>query len=84
MKNEKRFECVFIKVGDKVKLKIITTGIQDDTYIEVLSGLKKGETIVTGPYTVVTKDLNPDDLVYVKSKEEIAAEKKKSKDNKES
>lgn len=77
VKNEKRFECVFVKVGNKVKLKIITTGIQDDTYIEVLSGLKKGEEIVTGPYTVVTKELNPGDEVFVKSKDEIEAEKKK-------
>jgi HlyD family secretion protein len=86
VKNEKRYECVFVKVGDKVKLRIVTTGIQDDTYIEVISGLKKGETIVTGPYTTVTKELNPDDVVYVKTKEEIAAEKKKQKEkeNKES
>ena len=84
VKNEKRYECVFVKVGDKVKLRIITTGIQDDTYIEVLSGLKKGETIVTGPYTIVTKELNPDDVVYVKTKEQIAAEKKKAKEEKES
>jgi HlyD family secretion protein len=84
VKNEKRYECVFVKVGDKVKLRIITTGIQDDTYIEVLSGLKKGETIVTGPYTIVTKELNPDDVVYVKTKEQIAAEKKKAKEDKES
>ncbi|TGD58349.1 efflux RND transporter periplasmic adaptor subunit [Flavobacterium humi] len=81
-KNEKRFECVFVKSGNKVKLRIITTGIQDDTYIEVLSGLKSGETIVTGPYTVVTKELNPGDEVYVKTKEEMAAEKKKEKEAK--
>ncbi|MGH2667432.1 efflux RND transporter periplasmic adaptor subunit [Flavobacterium sp.] len=80
VKNEKRFECVFVKSGNKVKLRIITTGIQDDSYIEVLSGLKKGEVIVTGPYTVVTKELNPGDEIYVKTKEEIAAEKKKSKE----
>ena len=84
VKNEKRYECVFVKVGNKVKLRVVTTGIQDDTYIEVLSGLKKGETIVTGPYTTVTKELNPDDAVYVKTKEQIAAEKKKEKDNKDS
>jgi HlyD family secretion protein len=78
VKNEKRFECVFVKVGDKVKLKIITTGIQDDTYIEIVSGLKQGETIITGPYTTVTKELNPDDVVYVKTKEEIAKDKKKA------
>ncbi|RXR20617.1 efflux RND transporter periplasmic adaptor subunit [Flavobacterium amnicola] len=80
VKNEKRYECVFVKVGNKVKIKIITTGIQDDMYIEVLSGLNKGEEIVTGPYTVVTKDLNPGDEVYIKSKEEIEAEKKKERE----
>ncbi|OWP83791.1 efflux transporter periplasmic adaptor subunit [Flavobacterium davisii] len=62
-KEEKRHECVFVKRGDKVYLKVIKTGIQDDNYIEVLSGLKKGETIVTGPYTTVTKELNPGDYV---------------------
>lgn len=77
VKNEKRYECVFIKSGDKVKLKIVTTGIQDDTYIEILTGLQKGEEIVTGPYTTVTKDLNPNDKIFVKSKEELEAEKKK-------
>lgn len=80
VKNEKRYECVFVKVGNKVKIKIISTGIQDDMYIEVLSGLNKGEEIVTGPYTVVTKDLNPGDEVYVKSKDEIEAEKKKERE----
>ena len=84
VKNEKRYECVFVKSGDKVKLRIVTTGIQDDTFIEVLSGLKKGETIVSGPYTVVTKELNPGDQVYVKTKEEKEVESKKLKDKKDS
>ncbi|MCL9804834.1 efflux RND transporter periplasmic adaptor subunit [Flavobacterium amniphilum] len=78
-KNEKRHECVFVKSGDKVKLRIVQTGIQDDTYIEIISGLKKGETIVTGPYTVVSKDLNPGDKVIVKTKAELEAERKKAK-----
>jgi HlyD family secretion protein len=81
VKNEKRYECVFVKVGDKVKLRIITTAIQDDTYIEVLSGLKAGETIITGPYTTVTKELNPDDAVFVKSKDDISKDKKKEKNS---
>ena len=80
VKNDKRYECVFVKEGDKVKLRIVTTGIQDDTYIEVLSGLKKGETIVTGPYTTVSKDLNPGDKVKVKTKAELEKEKKKEKE----
>ena len=83
-KNEKRFECVFVKSGDKVKLRIVETGIQDDTYIEIISGLKKGEVIVTGPYTVVSKELNPGDKVRVKTKAELETERQKAKKGNES
>lgn len=65
---DKKYECVFVKVGDKAVLRPITTGIQDDTNIEVISGLKKGDEVITGPYTVVTKELNPNDKVKLKSK----------------
>lgn len=64
-KSDKKLECVFVKVGDKAKIRIIQTGIQDDTNIEVLSGLKKGEVVITGPYTTVSKDLNSGDKVFV-------------------
>jgi HlyD family secretion protein len=64
-KSDKKLECVFVKVGDKAKIRIIKTGIQDDTNIEVLSGLKKGEVVITGPYTTVSKDLNSGDKVFV-------------------
>jgi HlyD family secretion protein len=69
-KNDKKFECVFVKVGDKAKIKIIKTGIQDDTNIEVMSGLKHGDVIITGPYTTVSKDLNSGDKVTLKSDKE--------------
>lgn len=64
-KSDKKFECVFIKNGNKAKIRIIKTGIQDDTNIEVISGLKKGDIVIVGPYTTVTKDLNSGDLVSV-------------------
>ena len=66
-KNDQKFECVFVKVGDKAKIKIIKTGIQDDTNIEVISGLEKGDVVITGPYTTVTKDLNSGDKVKSKT-----------------
>jgi HlyD family secretion protein len=69
-KSDKKLECVFVKVGDKAKIRIIKTGIQDDTNIEVLSGLKKGETVITGPYTTVSKDLNSGDKVFVQGEED--------------
>jgi HlyD family secretion protein len=66
-KSDKKFECVFVKVGDKAKIRVIKTGIQDDTNIEVVSGLKKGDVVIIGPYTTVTKDLNSGDKVKLKS-----------------
>lgn len=68
-KSDKKFECVFVKDGDKAKIKVIKTGIQDDTNIEISSGLKKGDVVIVGPYATVTKDLNSGDLVFVKPDE---------------
>ncbi|WDF60414.1 efflux RND transporter periplasmic adaptor subunit [Flavobacterium sp. KACC 22758] len=65
-KSDKKFECVFVKVGDKAKIRIIKTGIQDDTNIEVMSGLKSGDVVITGPYTTVSKELNSGDKVKLK------------------
>ena len=74
-KSDKKFECVFVKVGNKAKIRIIKTGIQDDTNIEVLSGLKKGDVVITGPYTTVSKELNSGDKVSLKTENEKEGKK---------
>jgi HlyD family secretion protein len=66
-KSDKKYECVFVKVGDKAKIRIIKTGIQDDTNIEIISGLKKGDVVIIGPYSTVSKDLNSGDKVVLSS-----------------
>jgi HlyD family secretion protein len=66
-KSDKKFECVFVKMGDKAKIRIIKTGIQDDTNIEITSGLKKGDVVIIGPYTTVSKDLKSGDKVVLSS-----------------
>jgi len=63
LKSDKKLECVFVKVGNKAKIRIIKTGIQDDSNIEVITGLKKGDVVITGPYSTVSKDLNSGDKV---------------------
>jgi len=50
-------EYVFVYRAGKVKQVLVTTGIQDDTYIQVLSGLKTGDEVVTAPYSIVSKTL---------------------------
>ncbi len=78
-KSDKKYECVFVKVGDKAKLRVVKTGIQDDTNIEIISGLKPGEEIIIGPYTTVSKDLVSNDKVKVESEKE---KKDKAEDKK--
>ncbi|MNY06688.1 hypothetical protein D3C86_1394570 [compost metagenome] len=70
---------MFVKVGDKAKIRVIKTGIQDDTNIEVSSGLKKGDVVIIGPYATVTKDLNSGDMVHVKSEGEVKKDSKTKK-----
>jgi len=65
----KKYECVFVKSGDKAVLRSITTGIQDDTNIEIVKGLKKGDEVIIGPYVLVSKELNPNDKVRIKPKD---------------
>ncbi|MFP9112508.1 efflux RND transporter periplasmic adaptor subunit [Flavobacterium sp. RHBU_3] len=71
-KAEQRFECVFVSNGGKAVLRPIKTGIQDDTNIEVLSGLKPGDVVITGPYNTVSKDLNPGDKIKTATKDNEA------------
>ncbi|HOY40337.1 MAG TPA: efflux RND transporter periplasmic adaptor subunit [Chitinophagales bacterium] len=56
-------EIVYIKQADKAKLLEVKTGIQDDSYIEIVKGLSGNETIITGPYNTISKDLKDGDKV---------------------
>lgn len=66
------FETVFVKDGNKAKRRVVKTGIQDNRNIEILSGLKDGDVVITGPYNVVTKTLKDGDEVQVAGTEKPA------------
>jgi HlyD family secretion protein len=55
--NAEKFECVYIEKDGKAKLIVVTTGIQDNKNIVVLTGLEEGSTVITGPYRTVTNTL---------------------------
>ncbi|MAP81899.1 MAG: efflux transporter periplasmic adaptor subunit [Aequorivita sp.] len=63
--SDEKFEAVYVKEGEVAKLRVVKTGIQDDTNIEIVSGLKEGETVIVGPYNTVTKSLKQGDKVSV-------------------
>jgi len=71
-------EVVFVLQPDKtVKLVTVTTGVQDDTNIEVLSGLKAGDQVISAPYSAVSKDLDQGKKVRVVPKKELFENKGK-------
>lgn len=67
--NDKPKTIVFLFNGGKAKYVEVTTGVQDNQYIEVLSGLKNGDEVIAGPYRVVNKKLNNDVAVEKKDKD---------------
>lgn len=50
-------EIVFCIEDDRAIARQVTTGIQSDEHIEILSGLKENEEVVTGSYRAISKDL---------------------------
>ncbi len=71
IKKDKIKEVVFVLDKDsKAKLREVKTGISDFENIEILSGLKEGETIISGPYITVSKKLKEGELVTKKKIEE--------------
>jgi HlyD family secretion protein len=56
-------EYVFVYKLGKIKQVLVTTGIQDDSYIQILTGLKPGDEVVSAPYAAISKDLKDGMLV---------------------
>lgn len=70
-------EYVFVLGNDKkIKLQEVTTGAQDNTFIEVLSGIKIGDQVVSAPYSAITLKLKDKDLVQVVPKKELFEKEK--------
>ena len=60
-------EQVFVMKGDTLEVRKITTGIQDLNNIEVLTGIKDGDVVVTGPYAAISKTLKSGSKVTLES-----------------
>jgi HlyD family secretion protein len=70
--NDDLEEVIFIvKPDGKVEKKIVTTGIQDINYIEVLTGLTGNEEVVSAPYNAISKTLRQGTKVTVVPKDKL-------------
>lgn len=59
-----------VSEGDIAEWRVVTTGIQDNRYIEILTGLTEGDQVITGPYQSVSRTLVNGDAVEIKVPEE--------------
>jgi HlyD family secretion protein len=54
---EKLAKVVFIKNGNKAQMVKVTTGIADDSYMEIKSGIKPGDEVISGSYSAISRKL---------------------------
>jgi HlyD family secretion protein len=69
-------ECVFVNKNGVAKMIYITTGIQDNDYIEIKSGVNVGDEIISGPYGAVSKILKDGKKIKVVDKDQLFSDKK--------
>ena len=56
-------EIVFVAENGKAAQRDVKTGISDFENIQIVSGLKRGDQVIAGPFLAVSKKLKPGDLV---------------------
>ena len=54
---EKLVKVVFVKKGNKAQMTKVTTGISDDTYTEIKSGIQAGDEVISGSYSAISRKL---------------------------
>lgn len=64
---KEEIQGVFVVSGEKAEFKKVETGITGATDIEVLSGLKEGDEIITGSYKII-RTMRPDARIKVDNK----------------
>jgi HlyD family secretion protein len=55
--HEKLVKVVFVKNGNKAQMVKVTTGIADDSYMEIKSGIKPGDEVISGSYSAISRKL---------------------------
>lgn len=59
---------VFVNEDGIAKRKEVETGISDNSYIQIMSGLEAGEEVVTGSYRVLSRDLKDGDRIIASNR----------------
>ena len=63
--NDEKETVVFVELEGKAVMKPVKTGIQNNTYIEILEGLDPDEKVIIAPYSAISKKLSDGNSVEV-------------------
>lgn len=66
---------VFKVIDDYVMSQIVETGIQDNNYIEILSGLSLEDDVVIAPYNAISRKLADSSIIEIVTKKELFKDK---------
>ncbi|HNW57791.1 MAG TPA: efflux RND transporter periplasmic adaptor subunit [Bacteroidales bacterium] len=66
---------VFITDKKYALAKDVKTGIQDNNYIEIISGISENDQVVSAPFSAISKKLSDSTLIEIVKKEELFKEK---------
>ncbi|MBN2667280.1 MAG: efflux RND transporter periplasmic adaptor subunit [Bacteroidales bacterium] len=62
---------VFLTDGERALAKDVKTGIQDNSYIEIISGVSEGDRVVSAPFSAISKKLSDSTLVEIVKKDDL-------------
>ena len=71
LSDEKIRTLVFITDGERALAKDVITGIQDNSYIEIISGVAEGDRVISAPFSAISKKLSDSTLVEIVKKEDL-------------
>jgi HlyD family secretion protein len=75
-RKEKIKEYVFVIGKDnKTELREVTTSVQDNEFIKIVTGLKQGERVVVAPFSAIARTLKKGDLVKIVPKKDLFEKK---------
>jgi len=66
---------VFITDGERALAKDVKTGIQDNSYIEIVSGISEGDRVISAPFSAISKKLADSTLVEIVKKDDLFSTK---------
>lgn len=62
---------VFITDGERALARDVKTGIQDNSFIEIISGVSEGDRVISAPFSAISKKLSDSSLVEIVKKEDL-------------